>query len=459
MDRRTYRAANMADALASVKRALGPHAVIVSSRTIPAQPGGGKGYVEIVATSAPLHASHTPTIRGPLKPPIDERVTTRPAARSAAARGVESPKIPAGAGTPDKLRELLAPAPQSWSPPAAQPGATVIRSAARNAPLKAPSAFVLPEKPTMLRVAQSEKASAPRAAASPASKEMPFAARKETLTPRAIPIPARRAENSDEVLPAALRDLYVRLVQNEVAAELAERLVRQAGRDAGPGELAPAALQARVCDLIRDLLPAVGAIGVSTERPQRVALVGSPGSGKTTAIAKLAAHFKLREQRRVALLSLDTQRVAAHEQLGRYAEILGLSLHTAQTVEQVHDVLRKVDADLLLIDTPGVAPREEGRFVRLAALLRATRPHEVHLALCASMSRPVQLATTQRFAPLRISHLMLTRMDEAIGLGVLLTTLERMQWRLSYLSNGQRVPADIEPAARERLAELILAPV
>lgn len=340
MEKHIFRAATHSEALAQVKQALGPEAVILSTRTVPAA--------------------------GPAERPLIE-VT-------AAASGV--PATRAGRAEP-RLKAQRSP----------------MRAAASRAPLQAPAA-------------------AP-----------------------------------------AIQDLYTRLVQNEVAQELAERLLREA-QDAGAR---PADVQQRLRTLIRDLLPPVAGIALGAER-RHVAIIGPPGAGKTTALAKLAAHFKLREGRRVALLSLDGQRLAAHEQLGRYAQIISVPIHGAETLGQVHDALHGLDTDLLLIDTPGVALREEGRFVRLAALLRAARPQEVHLALPASLSRAAQLATIQRFAPLRITHLMLTRLDEAVGLGVLLTTLERLQWPLSYTTHGQRVPADIAIADHSRIAEAILAP-
>lgn len=190
-----------------------------------------------------------------------------------------------------------------------------------------------------------------------------------------------------------------------------------------------------------------------------MALVGPCGGGKTTTLAKLAANFKLRQKRSVAILSLDMHRLAAHEQLRRYGEILAIPIHTAQSVTEVKDALRASQSpDVLLIDTPGVGLRDQGRFARLASLLRAAGADETHLVLPAAWLPNLQRRVADTFAPLGVSRVVLTHLDDAVGFGVVLNTLEQIPWNISYLSGGQRVPHDIEEACIERLSQLILSP-
>jgi flagellar biosynthesis protein FlhF len=206
------------------------------------------------------------------------------------------------------------------------------------------------------------------------------------------------------------------------------------------------------------MVPAVGGIELTNGACRRVALIGPPGGGKTTTIAKLAAHFGLRMRKRVALVSFDTHRPGTHDQTRRYAELIGVPAVAAQTVSGVREALQRLpESDLVLIDTPGVGWRDRGRFARLAALLRAARPDEVHLTLPASLSARVQQQAAQTFAPLGVSRLVLTRLDEAVGLGAVLNVIDRLSIGVSYLAGGQRVPTDLEEAQRERLAELVLA--
>jgi len=257
-------------------------------------------------------------------------------------------------------------------------------------------------------------------------------------------------------LPENLYPYYIQLVQSEVAEELAIRLVREAASVAGCDTTADR-IREKMRAAIARMIPTTGGIELATGSPRRVALVGPPGGGKTTTLAKLAAEFKLRRRKEVAILSLDMHRMAANEQLRRYAELIGVPLYTVQTVAGARGLSARLEpVDLLLIDTPGVGLRDRGRFVRLAALLRATRPQEVHLVMPVSLMQSVQQRAAGLFAPLGVSRLVLTRLDETVGLGVILTAARKMKWALSYVTDGQNVPKNIQEACGRRMAELIL---
>ena len=128
----------------------------------------------------------------------------------------------------------------------------------------------------------------------------------------------------------------------------------------------------------------------------------------------------------------------------------------AQTITEVKQALQRLaDAELLLVDTPGVGLRETARFARLAALLRAARPDETHLVLPACLTPSVLTRMAQGFAALTPASLMLTRLDDAVGFGIILNAIDRLKLRLSYLTTGQNVPEDIEEACGQRVAELV----
>lgn len=251
-------------------------------------------------------------------------------------------------------------------------------------------------------------------------------------------------------------DAYVRLVQNEMAEELARRVVQSAAQRCRPGAGAPA-LHRALREELAQLIPDSPGIQLSDARRRTVALVGPAGGGKTTTLAKLAAHFALRLRKRVAILSLDMHRLATHAQIRRYGEIIRVPVHTAQTVSGVKQALAQLaDVELLLIDTAGASRRDSGRLARLAALLRSVRPDEVHLVLPASLSTAAQLRAAETFAGIGASHAILTHLDDVVGLGVVFTAIQKLGLPASFLSAGQVVPDDLEIACGRRLAGVLL---
>jgi flagellar biosynthesis protein FlhF len=258
-------------------------------------------------------------------------------------------------------------------------------------------------------------------------------------------------------VPQHVGPFYRKLVEKEVAEQLALRLARRVGEQVGAAGVTDArAVRQALCGAIAEMIPVTGGVDSRVGAARRVALVGPAGAGKTTTLAKLAAHFALRLRRRVAILSLDTQRLGSNEQMQRYAEIIGVPMQTAQTVTEIAGILRKTTGvDLTLIDTHGVCAGDREHFTRLADMLRAVCPDEVHLVLPASMLPSVQTRMGQRFGPLGVSHVVLTHLDEAVGLGVVLNAIEKLQWGLSYVTDGERVPNNIAEACPERIAELI----
>ena len=118
-----------------------------------------------------------------------------------------------------------------------------------------------------------------------------------------------------------------------------------------------------------------------------VALVGPTGVGKTTTVAKLAAGFRIEARRRVGLLTIDTFRIAAVQQLKAYAEIMDLPMEVVEKPDHMRPALERLgDVDLVLIDTAGRSPRSDARIDQLVELLRSAQPDETHLVLSATSS-------------------------------------------------------------------------
>ena len=262
-------------------------------------------------------------------------------------------------------------------------------------------------------------------------------------------------------LPASLLELYGGLVANDVDPMIAMRLCEYTQRallDQG-GEEAVDSEKARLFmrRVISDFIPVASPIQLEPGRTRVAALVGPTGVGKTTTIAKLAAYAKLELKQRVALLTLDTFRMAAVDQLQQYAQILQVPLHVALTVEDLRSALRFYqDRTLVLIDTPGHSPKDTEVLGQLRHLLDELPEVETHLVLSAT-TKPRDMADiAQRFEPLKPGRLIFTKLDETSTYGPILSTLVRVKKPLSYLGTGQEVPQDLELATSRRVADLIL---
>jgi flagellar biosynthesis protein FlhF len=200
-----------------------------------------------------------------------------------------------------------------------------------------------------------------------------------------------------------------------------------------------------------------GPLRITPGARRLVALVGPTGVGKTTTIAKLAGNFHLRERRRVGLITVDTYRIAAVEQLRTYADIIDLPMEVVSTPREMRQAVERfANLDLILMDTAGRSPRDEVKIQELKNMLAEAEADEVHLVLSSVNSLENLKKTAKQFADVGVTALVLTKLDEATGLGNLVPLLRSCRLPLSYVTNGQNVPDDIEAADRRQLTRSIL---
>jgi flagellar biosynthesis protein FlhF len=258
--------------------------------------------------------------------------------------------------------------------------------------------------------------------------------------------------------PAALIPIYSDLIEADVPESFARRLVEHISEIAQPDQLNDrGSIQATLLDTIEQCIPIAPPIQAVAGTRRVIALVGPTGVGKTTTVAKLAANFKLARGVRVGLVTVDTYRIAAVEQLRTYAEIIDLPLAVVNDPVEMPGAIDELGAlDLIFIDTAGRRPRDEVKIRELSEFLLQARPDEVHLVLSAVAGQRSLRATIERFDRVQIDRLILTKLDEAERLGEILAVLAGSSRPLSYMTTGQAVPDDIEPADRKRLARLIL---
>lgn len=198
---------------------------------------------------------------------------------------------------------------------------------------------------------------------------------------------------------------------------------------------------------------------LSPQGPHRWTFLGSTGVGKTTTIAKLAIQAAFMRKIRVGLISLDNIRLGSQEQLASYARISDLPLVAVQTRSELAEVLKKMaDLDLVLIDTPGRNPCDPELPVELGQLFGELPGLEHHLVVSATTKEGNLADTFQGFNVMPLASCIVTKLDESRDIVGVFNQLCTRRIPLSYLTTGQRIPEDIEPASRRRLAGLLLDP-
>ncbi|MGD9849780.1 MAG: flagellar biosynthesis protein FlhF [Nitrospirales bacterium] len=269
-----------------------------------------------------------------------------------------------------------------------------------------------------------------------------------------------------EGLPGGLIEDYQGLVSQGVNSQRAHDLLRSIVETLGTVNVANR-------DMVKDLivermeqaLSAPGT-GLTKSHEQKILmLVGPTGVGKTTTVAKLAGMARQQHpDSKTVLITLDTYRVAAVEQLRVYAKILKMPLEVAVSPQDLLDsVLRHEQADYILIDTAGRSPRDQGGYDELIALNRGRLRLENHLVLAAPVAEAGLMEVIRRYQSLPIHRIIWTKLDEVATYGTVFNVLAQAGIPASFLSAGQRVPEDLEVATRRRLVELArgegLAPI
>lgn len=245
------------------------------------------------------------------------------------------------------------------------------------------------------------------------------------------------------------------LTANDIESDVAQLLTQ--GLPATFEDSQTALLQELLKDRISGCLKRVEPIIPEAGCCNIAAFIGSTGVGKTTTIAKLAANFALKEGRRVALITADTYRIAALEQLKTYGDIIGVPLDIVYTPQELREAIdRHRDKDLILLDTAGRSPKNQQQVQELQALLAIEPAIQVHLVLSTTTKYSEAVEAVERFSGCSPTKFLFTKVDEAANIGTIINLLHRFPMALSYITTGQNVPDDIEIADPQKLANLML---
>ncbi len=435
MQVKVFEAQDMATGLKMVKEALGPDALILSTRTIRSGKFGmlGKPMMEITAAvdngwQEPEPAPVPRQERAPRSwsPPPQERFVTRqPEIREE----ITYEELWRNRGPQREPERIVERAPDRYEPPAA--------------PRREPVAENQDLQREMAELRSMVKGLSQRLTGLDAPPQRTAYVEPEFAAPP----------------PAASVDPVVGLLTGYGINQETAQVVARFSRDTI--ERMPSLNHGDLHQILRESIARLFTTqNLLAERPgrqRRISLIGPTGVGKTTTLAKIAAHCLSRFEGRIGLITIDTYRIAAVEQLKVYGEIMRLPLEVVIKPSELEQALDKFrDLDLILIDTAGRSPRSGVEIQELASFLRPQLAIENNLLLSATTRERELEETIRRFSILPISNFIFSKIDECDQLGVLLNIHYKNDTPISFLTNGQRVPEDLLIPTPKDIAALLM---
>ena len=256
-----------------------------------------------------------------------------------------------------------------------------------------------------------------------------------------------------------LRECYDLLVSYEIESRIAEAIVTQIEEQKLPSgfpakDSVDLIVRSHLARLFEPNPPMASGDG-----PRIIFLIGPTGVGKTTTIAKLASRAKVNQRRKVGLITLDTFRIGAVDQLKQYADIFKVPVHVVERSSELVEMVDKCSTagdEIIYIDSAGRSPRDEPKMSELREFIDVLPEAEIHLVL-STTTQPQTIANiAERFAPMSFDRVILTKLDESVALGSLVGCLLDIGKPVSYVTDGQNVPKDIFPADPERLVDFVM---
>lgn len=260
-------------------------------------------------------------------------------------------------------------------------------------------------------------------------------------------------------MPEQVQQFYETLINNNVDRDIALKVVNSVATRLPKDGISDDAWARDVClHTLQEVIQQVQPIQVKTERTGMIVfLVGPTGVGKTTTIAKLAANLTFLDSKSVALITLDTYRVSAAEQLRTFAEIIGIPISVVFTPTDMMLAIEQYrERDLIFVDTAGRSPYNSEQMEELREFVNIARPDETILVMSVTTDNNDLINIYQRFQSIGVDKLIFTKLDETYNYGSILNALYEIKKPIAYFTTGQNVPDDIEVPDALRLAQRLL---
>ncbi|MBP7652022.1 flagellar biosynthesis protein FlhF [Candidatus Dependentiae bacterium] len=267
---------------------------------------------------------------------------------------------------------------------------------------------------------------------------------------------------SDKIkYPGKLSEVYIRLIENEVDESLADRIINEVKNELkNEEEYNNVKLVQKLIEknIIKIFKPVEEIDFGKIKKPYILTLIGPTGVGKTTTVAKLGANFSLIYGRKVGFITIDTYRLAAVEQLQKYAEILETPVKVIFKPEDFDKTLNDFnDMEIIIVDTAGRSPKDEEQMLELAKFVEGAGAElETCLVIQATTKYSDIEDIIHKFRNVGFKKLIITKIDETITFGPILNIVDKHKLKIVYVTTGQDVPDDIEYFDPAKLAKAII---
>ncbi|WP_273325060.1 flagellar biosynthesis protein FlhF [Vallitalea guaymasensis] len=251
--------------------------------------------------------------------------------------------------------------------------------------------------------------------------------------------------------------IYSQLIKNEVNEKVANKIMFGLNESLSKGNIKMNDLVSIIYKRIINELGDIETVDFTGTGPKIITFIGPTGVGKTTTIAKLASYFALNNDKSIGLITADTYRIAAVEQLRTFAKILNIPVEVVYNNEDIKSAIKRFeDKDLIIIDTAGRSHKNSEKLDDMEELLSLIPRNEVYLVLSVTTKYKDLISIAESYMNITDFKVIFTKLDESICVGNILNFRYKLGVKLSYVTFGQNVPDDITEVNPHNIAKSLL---